>query len=97
MRTDGYSALAMVLLAGTGGLIIYISRKLKFKAVDLSTVKMWLIQVMSLLFTAYGGGLLDGSYSVFGYILLIIAAPVLIFSTTVLMYRLFTGKLYKKK
>jgi hypothetical protein len=29
----------MALLAGTGGLIIYISRKLKFKAVDLSTVQ----------------------------------------------------------
>jgi len=89
MRAGEY--IAMALFAGVGGLIVYGSRKLKFKAAEMSTFKLWLVQIALLLSAGYGSSLLDGSYSVFGYILLIISIPILIFTTSIGFYRILTG------
>ncbi len=91
MRTEEY--LTMAALAGVGGLIVYATRGLNSKVADISTLKLWLIQVVSLFSTIYGASLVDGSYSIFSYILLIIGVPVLIFSSAILLYRLFLFKL----
>lgn len=91
MRTEYY--LAMALLAGVGGLIVYASKRFNFKAAEISTFKLWLTQIASLFVTMFGVNLLDGSYSILGYILLIVGAPVLIFLSTVGFYRIFSGKL----
>lgn len=95
MRTGEY--LAIALLAGVGGLIVYALRKFNFKLADISTLKVWLIQVVSLFSTMYGSSLLNGSYSVFGYILLIIGVPVVIFSSAIGFYRLMLGGWGSKK
>jgi len=91
MRAGEY--LAMALLAGVGWFIVDASKRFNFKAAEISTFKLWLIQIASLIVTMFGSRLLDGSYSIFGYILLIVGIPVLIFSTTIGFYRLLFGKL----
>jgi hypothetical protein len=95
MRTEEY--LAMAFLAGVGGLIVYALRKFNSKLADISTLKLWAIQAVSLFISIAGSSLLEGSDSIYSYILLIIWVPVVIISSAILAYRMFTFDLGSKK
>ncbi len=84
--------LPIILFIAIGGIIVFVLKKFNFKVAEISIVKLGLIQFSSVLCGFYGGGLIGGSYNLFGYIILIICVPIAIFTTSIVAYRTFRGQ-----
>ena len=91
MRAGEY--LAMAILAGVGGIIIYTLKKFNFKVDKISTAKLMLIYFLSFISNIYGGKLADGDYSIFGNFLFIMSILGFVFTSAIFFYRIFSGKL----
>jgi len=95
MRAGEY--LAMVMLAGVGGIVIYALKKFNFKVDKISTAKLMLIYFLSAVSYIYGGKLADGAYSILGDFLFIISILGFVFTAAIFFYRMFSGELFSKK
>ena len=95
MRAGEYMAMAM--LAGVGGIVVFVLKKIGFNIKKITTAKLMLIYFLSFVSYVYGGKLADGAYSILGNFLLIVGILGFIFTAAIFFYRMFSGELFSKK
>ncbi|MBT3447611.1 MAG: hypothetical protein HN441_06835 [Candidatus Thioglobus sp.] len=95
MRAGEY--LAMAMLAGVGGIVVFALKKFGFNIKKITTAKLMLIYFLSFVSYVYGGKLADGAYSIFGNFLLIAGILGFTFTAAIFFYRIFSGELFSKK